>query len=409
MSDPAVKVLLVEDEMADAELLRAVLAESGSSSFELAHVSRLSEAMARLRQETFEVVLLDLNLPDRQGLDTFLALKGAAPAVPIVVVTGWDDQTLALQAVREGAQDFLIKGQVDGRLLGRVIRYAIERKRTVEELRAALVELEQSHAALHAAQAQLIQAERLEAVSTFAAGVAHEVKNPLQTIILGVDYLTGHLAAGNQTAAMVLGDMADAVRRADAVIRGLLEFSADNPREVKAADLSAILEQALRAVQPDLASRAIGITPELAGDLPPLQLDAKTLKHVFINLFMYAMRAMPGGGQLTVRTCARRLTEPVVPRGQALALFKPGEMVVLAEVTHTRNAGPDELPPSAGLPSAGRPIKIDGSLGLNVLKKTIELYGGVIDVIQHPDVGSRYTVMFKATEATHEKKDPGHR
>src|SRR6266849_1985304 len=106
-----------------------------------------------------------------------------------------------------------------------VSRDVTERMEAVTVLRQALSDLNKSHEKLKAAQLQLVQSEKLEAVSTFAAGVAHEVKNPLQTVILGVDYLSGHLPSGDATAAMVLTDMSGAVMRADGIIRGLLEFS----------------------------------------------------------------------------------------------------------------------------------------------------------------------------------------
>src|SRR5262245_31923583 len=106
-------VLLVEDNPGDADLLRAALAEIASAPFRPTRVDRLAAALSRLGQEPFEAVLLDLDLPDSQGLDTFLLASGQAPAVPVVVLTGRDDEALALKAVHAGAQDYLVKGQVD--------------------------------------------------------------------------------------------------------------------------------------------------------------------------------------------------------------------------------------------------------------------------------------------------------
>jgi signal transduction histidine kinase len=137
------KVLLVEDNPGDARLLREILSQVASPQFELVHTERLDEALKRLGEEHFDVVLLDLSLPDEQGFDTFVRMHRQTPGVPIVVLTGLDDATLADMAVREGAQDYLIKGQIDCNLLVRAMRYAIERERAEEALRHHAEHLEE--------------------------------------------------------------------------------------------------------------------------------------------------------------------------------------------------------------------------------------------------------------------------
>lgn len=132
------QVLLVEDNPADARLLQVILTEANGSGegFNLQHVERISEALTSLSREHYDAILLDLTLPDGQGLTTAEVLCAAAPEVPIVVLTGLDDEAMALQAVQAGAQDYLVKGQVDGPMLTRALRYAIERHRMQQELRA---------------------------------------------------------------------------------------------------------------------------------------------------------------------------------------------------------------------------------------------------------------------------------
>ena len=133
-SDP-VRVLLVEDNLGDARLLRDALAGGDPSTFALTHVQRLAEALERLREDPFDVVLLDLGLPDSHGLDTLVMTRAEAPGVPIVVLTGFEDEALALEGVQKGAQDYLGKGQADSKLIARSLRYAIERKEAEEALR----------------------------------------------------------------------------------------------------------------------------------------------------------------------------------------------------------------------------------------------------------------------------------
>jgi PAS domain S-box-containing protein len=128
---PGLNVLLVEDNPGDARLIREMLNDVPAARLRLHHADRLAAGLERL--DGVDVVLLDLSLPDSQGLETFRRLRDRAPEMPIVVLTGLADETLAVRAVQEGAQDYLPKGQVDGQLLVRSMRYAIERQRAEEE------------------------------------------------------------------------------------------------------------------------------------------------------------------------------------------------------------------------------------------------------------------------------------
>jgi two-component system, cell cycle sensor histidine kinase and response regulator CckA len=140
MDNPPIKILLVEDNPGDVLLLQETLADITHFELELVHVDRLAKALDRLQSETFDVVLLDLLLPDSEGLETFVQIYDRVPLMPIVVLTGMADETLALRAMQAGAQDYLVKGHTSGsELLMRSIRYAIERKRN----EAALYQREQ--------------------------------------------------------------------------------------------------------------------------------------------------------------------------------------------------------------------------------------------------------------------------
>jgi two-component system cell cycle sensor histidine kinase/response regulator CckA len=134
MNLDGIHVLLVEDNPGDARLFIELVRDAGAGQWKLVHVDRLAAALDRLSHEPFDVMLLDLSLPDADGLDTLLRAHAEAPKIPIVVLTGHDDEALAVRAVRAGAQDYLVKGRVDGDLLVRSIRYASERGRAVEAL-----------------------------------------------------------------------------------------------------------------------------------------------------------------------------------------------------------------------------------------------------------------------------------
>jgi PAS domain S-box-containing protein len=190
MPSERIKVLLVEDNPGDARLLQLTLSEVSSAHFDLTCVDLLHKAMESLAKEPFDAVLLDLSLPDSQGFDTFTKLHQRFPEVPIVVLSGLSDETFALRAVQEGAQDYLVKGQVNGAdLISRSLRYAIERRRTQEALQEseerfrsafdsaaigmALVSLEGSWLQVNRALCEIIGYSEQELLATNCYHVTH--------------------------------------------------------------------------------------------------------------------------------------------------------------------------------------------------------------------------------------------
>jgi sigma-B regulation protein RsbU (phosphoserine phosphatase) len=163
MKETALHVLLVEDNAGDARLLREMFSTEKPGSFELTHLLRMSEAMIHLAKGGVDVVLLDLGLPDAHGLDTVRQAHALAPSVPLIVLTGLDDEALAAEAMKEGAQDYLIKGQIENRALPRALRHAIERHRMQTET-------------------DLIRTQQLQFKDEFLSHVSHELRSPLTSI-----------------------------------------------------------------------------------------------------------------------------------------------------------------------------------------------------------------------------------
>ncbi|OHB78013.1 MAG: hypothetical protein A2W31_17920 [Planctomycetes bacterium RBG_16_64_10] len=138
MGSQRFQVLLVEDNPSDARLIRELLAGAKRGRFDVVTVERLATGLAALRGGSYDTVLLDLSLPDSQGIDTFLAIQQQNPTIPIVVLSGLEDEELMLKAVHEGAQDYLVKADIDTNLLERALRYAVERKGTEAALRKSV-------------------------------------------------------------------------------------------------------------------------------------------------------------------------------------------------------------------------------------------------------------------------------
>jgi len=172
----SLKILLIEDNPGDVRLIREMLTDIKSASFELEHCDRLKGGLDRLILKGIDVILTDLNLPDSNGIETFRRIYAQTPKLPIVVLTGFFDETMGIQTVQEGAQDYLIKQDVNSVLLGRTIRYAIERNR------AKLASEELVGMITHELRAPLTVIK--EVISQVLEGLYGEVSEPQRRIFL---------------------------------------------------------------------------------------------------------------------------------------------------------------------------------------------------------------------------------
>jgi PAS domain S-box-containing protein len=236
-------------------------------------------------------------------------------------------------------------------------------------------------------ESQLVQAEKFKSIGTLAAGVAHEVKNPLQTILMGVTYLDRWVSGANGEVRMVISEIRDAIRRADSIIRGLVEFAAANQPEVRRESLNAIIEASLALVRYQLTRTQVAVVSELDESLPRLWLDRNKIEQALINLFLNAIQAMPGGGTLTVRTCLRP------GRGQHGQAQPP--TTVVAEVEDTGPGIPEAMLPRIFDPFyTTKPTGVGTGLGLSVTRRLIEAHGGAIAATNCPGAGARFTITL---------------
>ncbi len=271
-----------------------------------------------------------------------------------------------------------------------------------KQLLKALNELEKSHEDLKAAQNLLIQAERLESVGRLAAGVAHEVKNPLAIIQSGIDYLRQTDIVKDQTLSTILTDMREALVRADSVILGMLDFAGTDEIGLKREELNSIIEKSLSLIRHDFSRNNIQIKKELADNLPPVLADASRIEQVFVNIFINALQAMPNGGRITIRTYTKIIKPEEAMSGAevwGLRLFEPNETIVVAEVDDTGFGIPPEILPRLFEPFCTSKKSSKGTgLGLAVSKKIMEMHGGTIEIYNRPEGGVRVRLILRKTK-----------
>ena len=251
-------------------------------------------------------------------------------------------------------------------------------------------DLKKQREQLFAAQTSLMHADKMETVGRIAAGVAHEVKNPLTVITMGLDYLsTGFPQHTDENIPNVLGEMRESALRADTIIRGLLDFSASSRWDVSEEDLNSAIEQSLQLVRHEFVQNRITVDKDLDENLPPLKLNRTKMEQVFINLFINAAHAMPGGGTLSVRTYVQQ-----TPMGNNAT----GDNVetVVAEVADTGTGIPPEILTKIFEPFfTTKPVGVGTGLGMCVVKNIVELHGGTITMANRPQGGAKATISFK--------------
>ena len=382
MTDAPVRILLVEDNPGDARLLRFTLEEAESLRFELVHAARLSEALERVKDGPADVVLLDLSLPDAHGMDTVARMLEAAPAVPIIVLTGLADETVAVHAVQAGAQDYLVKGTVEGATLGRAIRYAMERKR-LETERAELLRAEREARA--AAEAAVNARDEVLRI------VAHDIGNSLSAVKIHSMVLERTLPAEGQAEARKRTEaIRNLTQQMDRLRQDLLDVAAIEAGRLSfepgETALHEVVDDVLGTVAGQAAEKELTLEADVPDDLPAVWADRERLHQVLGNLVGNAVKFTPAGGRVSVTA---RLDPTAGEEGH------PGVRVAVEDT------GP-------GIPAEHLPHVFDrfwqarstrragAGLGLAIARGVVEAHGGRIWASSEPGQGTTFEFTLPA-------------
>ncbi len=365
MDDQTTRVLLIEDNPGDADLIRLRLVE-GQSSVTLDCVNRLSDGLASMTKEAPSLVLLDLNLPDSHGAETFRRVMNHAPNTPVVVLSGQDDEALAMKAVHHGVQDYLFKGDVTSKQLERAIRYAVERQALLRSL-------------------EISQKQQLDFKNQFLSHVSHELRTPLtcihQYVTLLLDGLAGTVAPEQ---ADHLKTILKSVNQLHAMIRDLLEATrAENGKmriEPRCIALSELIRQAVAMMRPTAQGKHVGLEIGLDHRIPLVYADPDRVVEVLINLLDNAIKFTPAEGSVVVKACMVETDRETV----YISVSDTGRGIsaeAKALIFERLYQDPDSVDNNrSGL-----------GLGLFICRELVRLHGGRIWISSEPGHGSTFT------------------
>ena len=375
-----IKVLLIEDNLAEARLLKEILKGNEKKEFHLVNVSRLSEAISLLQQTNFDVILLDLTLPDSQGLASLAPLFITAPKLPIVVLTNTNDDNLALAALRQGAQDYLIKREVSLEILTRSLCYAIERKQMEEALRESNEALKMS---VIERTNQLEKAQELNQLKTeFVSMLSHDFRNPLNKILLSAGLLEesrDRLTKDQQVSYFRM--IRSAIKDMDQLLTEVLLIGrSDSGRLYCQFDLVDLLDYCQKLVE----SFTVKPEPQLAiifqveGSLERGLWDINLIKHILTNLLGNALKYSPQGNPVEFKIIveSEQVVFKIVDRGIGIPskdkenLFKP----------FYRGSNVDNIQGTG--------------LGLAIVGRCVEAHKGQIHLESEEGKGTKITVIL---------------
>ncbi|AUT04283.1 hybrid sensor histidine kinase/response regulator [Nostoc sp. CENA543] len=380
----SVTILLIEDNIAEARLLQEYLQQAESKQFSLVHVKRLGDALNALRHKNYDVILLDLTLPDSQGLSSLSLLIEQSPSIPIVVLTNTNDEDLAIEAVRQGAQDYLVKRQVNVHVLVRALCYAIERKQTLESLRILNKSLENR---VEESTAELVKAQEINQFkSEFVSMFSHDIRNPLNTILLAAGLLQDNEEKLSQEKKHSHFQMIRSAIKNMAQLLDEVSFigKADAGKlrcDLIAVDLEAFCRQLVEEFQLAIKDKQIKVIFNCPQPLEPILLDESLFRHILGNLLGNAIKYSNPEGQVKLELLNQEKTITLRIQDSGIGISIEDQKQLFQPFHRGDNVG--------GISGTG--------LGLAIVKKCVDAHEGEIFVDSEVGVGTTVTVIFPKT------------
>ncbi len=371
-SDRVLRVLLVEDNPIDVLILKDALSSSSVGHFEVIDVDRVLKMPDVLSSHSFHVVITDLGLPDGQGLDTLRQVRALAPGLPVIVMTGDHDETVGIRSLHEGAQDYLVKGQLTGAAVARAIRYAID-KRNIEE--------------------QLRQSQRMDAIGQLAAGIAHDFNN-LLTVIQGnaSQITTDQLSPAEVTECGQ--EILASSERAAALTRQLLTFSRRQRVELKSHDLNQVVGNFARIIG-RIIGEEVDLELRLCAESLWVLADLTMLEQILLNLAVNARDAMPSGGKLTLAT-ANKDVGLADMESESEGYSRRFASLKVTDTGH--GISPDNLQRIFDPLFTTKDVGQGTGLGLATVYSIVQQHGGRIDVHSELGVGTHFEMVIPLTK-----------
>ena len=377
----SVQILLIEDNLAEARLLQEFLKQAKSKEFSLVHVQRLRDAFPQINQQTYDVILLDLTLPDSQGLSSLPLLISQAPSTPIIVLTNTNDEELAIEAVRQGAQDYLVKRHVNTDVLVRAVRYAIERKQVLESLRTVNKTLETR---VEERTAELVKAKELnEFKSEFVSMLSHDIRNPLNTILLAAGLLQNNDEKLTKEKKITHLQMIRSAIKNMAQLLDEVSFigKADTGKlqcQLTALDIEAFCRQLVEEAQLTAGEKHVNVAFACFGKFPESLWDQSLLRHIFGNLLSNAIKYSFPGSTVQFNVIAQEKTVIFQFQDWGIGISKQDQKNLFQPFHRGENVGQ--------IPGTG--------LGLAIVKKCVEALSGEIVVNSQMGMGTTFIVTL---------------
>ncbi|MDJ0745422.1 MAG: hybrid sensor histidine kinase/response regulator [Xenococcaceae cyanobacterium MO_167.B27] len=375
-----VKVLLVEDDLVEARLLHEILKNFHLNKFNLVHVTRLREALKYLEQDAYDVILLDLTLPDSQGLDSLQTIVRFAPRLPVVVLTNTNDDQLAIEAVRQGAQDYLVKRNINVEGLVRSLQYAIERKRVNETLMQANETLVNS---IQEKNSQLAEAEKINQFKTeFLSMFSHDFRNPLTTILVSAGLLEEKKELlSEQRQELLLKQIRSAGKSLSQLLDEIIVIGHSDagklPYNPEPLNIQSYCKQLIEEFKITTGNKhKLNFISE--GIFTDALWDINLLQHILDNLLINAIKYSPEGSLIEFKIIAQENTVTLTVKDEGIGI--PSEQIDRLFIPFNRASNVRHIPGTG--------------LGLAIVKRCVEVQKGEISLTSQEGLGTTFKVVL---------------